>query len=108
MAVDVRALGGGPQAARRLAGVNLLLSEIGCPAADGPDPRGGIRIGTQTVTRQGLTPADMDDVGAALAAGLLGTRPPGDLRREVAAIRRRHTGTRTFAPPAAPAPGTGR
>jgi glycine hydroxymethyltransferase len=108
VAVDVRALGGGPQAARRLAGVNLLLSEIGCPAADGPDPRGGIRIGTQTVTRQGLTPADMHDVGAALAAGLLGTRAPEDLRREVAAIRRRHTGTRTFAAPAGSGAGPGR
>jgi glycine hydroxymethyltransferase len=97
VAVDVRAAGGGPAAARRLAEVNVLLSEIGCPAPDGPDPRGAIRIGTQTVTRQGFGEADMPDVGRVLAAGLRGTRDPADLRREVAAIRRRHTGTRTAA-----------
>jgi glycine hydroxymethyltransferase len=95
VAVDVRATGGGPAAARRLAEVNVLLSEIGCPAPDGPDPRGAIRIGTQTVTRQGFGEADMPDVGRVLAAGLRGSRDPADLRDEVAAIRRRHTGTWT-------------
>ena len=96
VAVDVRALGGGPAAARRLAEVDLLLSEIGCPASDGPDPRGAIRIGTQTVTRQGFTAADMPDVARALAAGLRGTRPEAVLRDEVHALRRRHTGTRSL------------
>ncbi len=92
VAVDVRSLGGGPAAARRLADVNVLLSEIGCPAPDGPDPRGAIRIGTQTVTRQGFGPADMPDVARAVAAGLRGSRDPGALRAEVAALRRRHAG----------------
>ncbi|CAA9513019.1 MAG: alpha-methyl-L-serine aldolase [uncultured Solirubrobacteraceae bacterium] len=97
VAVDVRALGGGPGAARRLAAVDLLLSEIGCPAPDGPDPRGAIRIGTQTVTRQGFTEADMPDVARALADGLQATRPAEVLRDEVHALRRRHTGTRSLA-----------
>jgi glycine hydroxymethyltransferase len=89
VAADVRALGGGPAAARRLAGVNVLLSEIGCPAIDGPDPRGAIRIGTQSITRQGFVPDDMSAIAAAIAAGLGGTRPE-EVRAEVAAIRRRH------------------
>jgi glycine hydroxymethyltransferase len=89
VAVDVRGLGGGPAVARRLAEAGILLSEIGCPAADGPDPRGGIRIGTQSVTRQGLAPDDMAEVAAAIAAVLVDGRPAGEVRAGVAAIRRR-------------------
>ena len=99
VAVDVRALGGGTAAARRLAEVNVLLSEIGCPAADDPDPAGAIRIGTQSVTRQGFVEADMPAIGAAIAARLLDRRDPDVLRAEVAAIRRRHRGTREWSPP---------
>jgi len=86
--VDVRALGGGTMAARRLAESNILLSEIGCPAPDGPDPAGAIRIGTQSITRQGFVASDMPPIAAALARGLRG--PAARLREEVAAIRRRH------------------
>ena len=90
VAVDVRGSGGGTVAARRLAEVNVLLSEIGCPAADAPDPAGAIRIGTQSITRQGFEPADMPAIAAALAAGLRDDRDEQALRAEVAAIRRRH------------------
>jgi glycine hydroxymethyltransferase len=89
VAVDVRAQGGGTAVARRLAEANVLLSEIGCPAQDGPDPAGAIRIGTQSLTRQGFTAADMPRIAQAIAHGL---RPDADLdalRGEVAAIRRR-------------------
>ena len=88
VAVDVRALGGGTAAARRLAEINILLSEIGCPAPDGPDPAGAIRIGTQSVTTQGFEPADMPAVASLIARGLL--EPTEALRAEVAAIRRKH------------------
>ena len=88
VAVDVRALGGGAIAARRLAESNILLSAIGCPAADGPDPAGAIRIGTQSITRQGFVEDDMAAVASALARGL--REPSGELRAEVAAIRGRH------------------
>jgi glycine hydroxymethyltransferase len=84
--VDVRELGGGTVAVRRLAEVNVLLSEIGCP--DGSDPSGAIRIGTQSITRQGFAPADMPAVATAIAHGL--REPTPELRAEVAAIRRRH------------------
>jgi glycine hydroxymethyltransferase len=87
VAVDVRALGGGTPCARRLAEGNVLLSGIGCPTA-AEDPDGAIRIGTQTVTRQGLGEDAMPAVAAALVDGLLGRRPPGDVREVVAAIRR--------------------
>jgi glycine/serine hydroxymethyltransferase len=66
--------------------VNVLLSEIGCP--DGEDPSGAIRIGTQSVTRQGFTEDDMPAVASAIARGL--AEPSPELRAEVAGIRRRH------------------
>lgn len=87
VAVDVRA-GGGTRAARRLAEANILLSEIGCPAADGPDPAGAIRIGTQSLTRQGFGAADMPAVAEAIARGLDPATDLAALRRDVAAIRR--------------------
>jgi glycine hydroxymethyltransferase len=97
VAVDVRSLGGGTAAAHRLGEVNVLLSEIGCPVADGPDPAGAIRIGTQSITRQGFVETDMPAVAAAIADRLLDRRRTDELRADVAAIRRRHTGTRSFA-----------
>jgi len=87
VAVDVRDLGGGTVAARRLAESNILLSEIGCPAPDGPDPAGAVRIGTQSVTRQGFAEDEMPAIASALARGLRGSSR--ELRAEVAAIRRR-------------------
>jgi glycine/serine hydroxymethyltransferase len=84
--VDVRGLGGGTAAARRLAEVNVLLSEIGCP--EGEDPSGAIRIGTQSITSQGFTPGDMPAIGSAIARGL--HEPSPELRAEVAEIRRKH------------------
>jgi glycine hydroxymethyltransferase len=89
VAVDARALGGGPAAARTLAEANVLLSEIGVPK----DPRGGIRVGTQTVTRQGFTPGDLRDVGV-LIADVLRSDDPASLADRTRALRRRHSGVR--------------
>lgn len=87
IAVDVRAFGGGPEAARTLAGANVLLSEIGLPGPD-QDPRGAIRIGTQTIVRQGFGPRDMVPVAAVMGSALREERPADALRAEVAEIRR--------------------
>jgi glycine hydroxymethyltransferase len=88
VAVDVRAGAGGTRAARRLAEANILLSEIGCPAGEDPDPAGAIRIGTQSLTRQGFTAADMPRIAHAIARGLEDHADLDALRAEVAAIRR--------------------
>jgi glycine hydroxymethyltransferase len=87
VAVDVRAFGGGPEAARTLAAANVLLSEIGLPGAD-RDPQGAIRVGTQTIVRQGLGTDDMAAVAAVIAGALREERPADALRAEVAEIRR--------------------
>jgi glycine hydroxymethyltransferase len=87
VAVDVRAFGGGPAAARTLAAANVLLSEIGLPGPD-RDPQGAIRAGTQTIVRQGFGTGEMAAVAAVVAGALREERPTGALRAEVAKIRR--------------------
>ena len=89
MAVDARGFGGGKQAALDLAEHGLLLSEIGIPR----DAAGGLRFGTQAITRQGFTEDDMPAVAVACAAVLLHGGAP-----DVAALRRRHTGLRWCLP----------
>ena len=71
----------------------MLLSEIGCPAVDGPDPAGAIRIGTQTLAHQGFTEDDMPAVASAIADGLAERRATSALLADVRAIRRRHRGS---------------
>ncbi len=78
-------VGDGTAAALRLAEGNILTSEIGVPT----DPAGGIRIGTQAITRQGFVEDDMPAIAAACAGALL---RDADVRSDVAAIRGRHRG----------------
>ncbi|WP_053226027.1 aminotransferase class I/II-fold pyridoxal phosphate-dependent enzyme [Solirubrobacter soli] len=85
VAIDVP--GGGTAAALKLAESNILSSEIGVPV----DPAGGVRFGTQAITRQGFVSDDMPAIAAAIAAVLLHDR---DVRADVADLRRRHTGLR--------------
>jgi glycine hydroxymethyltransferase len=89
VAIDVRAHGGGTRVARRLAEANILLSEIGCPVHEDPDPAGAIRIGTQSLTRQGFAAADMPEIAQAIARGVPEHADLHALRDDVAAIRRR-------------------
>jgi glycine hydroxymethyltransferase len=80
-------VGDGTAAALKLAESNLLTSEIGVPV----DPAGGIRIGTQAITRQGFTEDDMPAIAAVCAGALLHDE---DVRDAVRALRARHTGLR--------------
>ena len=61
----------------------VVLSEIGLPGPD-QDPQGAIRIGTQTIVRQGFGPAEMAAVAAVMAGTLRGERPVDVLRADVA------------------------
>jgi glycine hydroxymethyltransferase len=90
VAIDGRAFGGGTRAARTLAAQGILLSEIGIPR----DPAGGLRVGTQAITRQGFTEDDMPAIADAFAAILAGEHA------DVPALRRRHSGLRWCLTPA--------
>jgi glycine hydroxymethyltransferase len=72
-------VGDGTATARRLAEGNILLSEIGVPK----ERAGGLRFGTQAITRQGFTPDDMPAIAEAVAACLNGE----DVRAEVKKLR---------------------
>ena len=87
VAVDARAFGGGAEAARTLARAGVLLSEIGLPGPD-RDPAGAIRIGTQSIVRQGFRPAGMPAVAELIAAALHAERPVEELRGAVRDLRR--------------------
>jgi glycine hydroxymethyltransferase len=89
VAVDARPHGGGTAAALRLAEANILLSEIGCPTAE-HDPAGAIRIGTQTVVRQGVE--DMATVARLIADGLFERRELAAIRADVRRLRREEAG----------------
>ena len=93
VAVDARSFGGGKAAAVALASSGLLLSEIGIPR----DGAGGLRIGTQSITRQGVVPADMEAFADAFAGVLLRGL---DVREAVAAVRKRHRGLQWCLTPA--------
>ena len=80
VALDVA--GGGTAAALRLAEGNILASEIGIPV----DPAGGIRIGTQAITRQGFVEDDMPAIAAASRARSCTTGRPRGRRRRCAAV----------------------
>jgi glycine hydroxymethyltransferase len=90
LCVDARGFGGGKAAALRLAEAGILLSEIGLPVADGPQDAGGLRIGTQAIVRQGLSPEDAPAI-AAVVARVLGGEDPRTVAPDVAAVRRRGT-----------------
>jgi glycine hydroxymethyltransferase len=93
VALDARRFGDGKAAALALARSGLLLSEIGIPR----DPAGGLRIGTQSITRQGFVPGDMPAIAAAFAGVLIRGQ---DVREAVAAVRKRHRGLQWCLSPA--------
>jgi glycine hydroxymethyltransferase len=86
-------IGDGTAAALTLAESNILTSEIGVPV----DPAGGIRIGTQAITRQGFVERDMPAIAAACAGALL---HGADVRDAVHELRARHSGLRWCLTPA--------
>lgn len=90
--VDVRALGDGDRVARHLAEARVYLSQIGLPVSDDPAP--GIRIGTQVVTRRGMTPEHMPRIARWCAAVLLDGAQPRQVGDEVREFARGFSGMR--------------
>jgi glycine hydroxymethyltransferase len=88
VAVDARRLGGGRTAAFRLEPARILLSEIALPWDRPGEPAGGLRMGTQEVTRWGLGPEEMDRIAAWLRRVLLEGEDPERVGPEVWDVRR--------------------
>jgi glycine hydroxymethyltransferase len=85
LAVDARPFGGGHAAALRLRRANLLTSAIGLPT--GTDD--GLRLGTNELTRWGMTHTDMPELATYIAHALTGD--PSQVADRVTAMRGRFT-----------------
>jgi glycine hydroxymethyltransferase len=83
LAVDARPFGGGHAAALRLRRANLLTSAIGLPT--GTD--NGLRLGTNELTRWGMTHTDMPELATYIAQALTGD--PSQVADHVTAMRGR-------------------
>ncbi|HLI13101.1 MAG TPA: aminotransferase class I/II-fold pyridoxal phosphate-dependent enzyme [Alphaproteobacteria bacterium] len=88
LAIQAAPFGGGQRAAKRLAEANLLLCGIGLPLPPVDGDLNGIRIGTQEVTRWGMTPAHMPAVARFLARVLVEGEDAARVRKDVVAFRR--------------------
>jgi glycine hydroxymethyltransferase len=88
VAVDVGSLRGGRTAAFRLEPARILLSEIALPWDRRGQPAGGLRIGTQEVTRWGLGPEEMDRIAEWMRRVLLDGEDPERIAEEVHQLRR--------------------
>lgn len=73
VAIHAHAYGGGTTASRHLEQANILTSGIGLPVDPVEGDFNAIRIGTQEITRWGLTPDDMPAVAALIGRGLATT-----------------------------------
>jgi glycine hydroxymethyltransferase len=88
-AVRAAAFGGGQVAARRLRRTNILACGIGLPEAEVAGDTNGLRLGTNEIVRWGMTPADMPELAALIARGLLGNAAPDAVAADVTLFRRR-------------------
>jgi glycine hydroxymethyltransferase len=87
VAVDARGLGGGRRAAVRLEPARILLSEIALPSDRSQDPAGGLRMGTQEVTRWGLGSEEMDRIAGWMRRALIENEDPETIGAEVRDLR---------------------
>ncbi len=87
--LDVHTLGGGYEAAMRLADANIITNKNLIPG-DRPEdwdfPR-GLRLGTTEVTRLGMRDAEMTEIADLMAAVLLERQPIEQVRSRVIELR---------------------
>ena len=88
LALHAAPFGGGQTASKHLARANLLLCGIGLPIQAVDGDLNGIRIGTQEITRFGLTPKEMPQVARFLARALKGNEKPEQVKGDVIEFRR--------------------
>jgi len=88
VAVDVAEHGGGKAVSRRLSQQDIICNMNMLPGEapkNATDPR-GIRLGVQEMTRYGMGPEEMAEIGRLLHEGIVDTR---DIRPDVQALRER-------------------
>jgi glycine hydroxymethyltransferase len=88
LALPAAAHGGGQRAAKHLARANIFLCGIGLPIEPVAGDLNGIRIGTQEITRWGMTETDMPAIARLMARVWLAGEEPERVRADVIAFRR--------------------
>ncbi len=81
--------GGGTAGSRLLEKANILTSGIGLPLPEVPGDFNGLRIGTQEITRWGMTPDDMPELAELIARVLVKGEDPAGVRPDVLDFRAR-------------------
>ena len=88
LALPAAPYGGGQAASKHLARAKVLLCGIGLPLAPVEGGLNGLRLGTQEITRWGLSEAEMPAVARFIARVLVKGEAPESLAPEVTAFRR--------------------
>jgi glycine hydroxymethyltransferase len=88
LALHAAPFGGGQRASKRLAQANVLLCGIGLPIEPVEGDLNGIRLGTQEITRWGLTPGEMPAIARFIARVFRGNEDSAAVRPEVIEFRR--------------------
>jgi glycine hydroxymethyltransferase len=88
LALHAAPFGGGQRASKRLAQANVLLCGIGLPIQPVEGDLNGIRLGTQEITRWGLTPGEMPAIAHFIARVFRGNEDLAAVRPEVIEFRR--------------------
>lgn len=89
VALPAHRWGGGTRASRLLEGANILTSGIGLPLAPIAADFNAVRLGTQEITRWGMTPSTMAEVAALMCRVLVDGEVPESVRPDVVALRSR-------------------
>jgi glycine hydroxymethyltransferase len=92
LAVEAAAFGGGQAMARLLRRANLLASGIGLPLPPVEGDMNGLRLGTNELTRRGMTTDHMPDLADLVARVLVAGAPPEAVAADVTAFRQPFTG----------------
>jgi glycine hydroxymethyltransferase len=87
VALQAIAYGGGNHASKRMESANVLMTSISLPIAPVPNSANAVRIGTQEITRWGMTPRDMPAIARFMARVLLQNEPVANVREDVVAFR---------------------
>jgi glycine hydroxymethyltransferase len=92
LAIEAAPFGGGQAMARLLRRANLLASGIGLPLPPVEGDMNGLRLGTNELTRRGMTPAHMPALATFIARVLVAGAPPEAVAPTVTAFRQPFTG----------------
>jgi glycine hydroxymethyltransferase len=86
--VDVSELGYGDRVAKALERSNIIVNKTWLPSDTSRSRFSGIRLGTQEITRLGMSKSEMDDIGELFERALLKGESPDVIAQDVIELRK--------------------